>query len=101
MHLKFNPYIALATAVVGAVAVDQIAKKAGAPKPGQDPAKAAETQKYIKVGAGLAALAASYFYGDKTTKALLLGLGVGGLATQIPQVNQKLIVPAEQKLFKA
>lgn len=97
MSLKFNPYIALATAVVGAVAVDQLAKKAVKPT---DP-KAVENQKYVKLGVGAAALAASWFYGDKTTKALLLGLGVGGLATQSAMVQEKLLLPAEQKLLKA
>lgn len=97
MSLKFNPYIALAAAVVGAVAVDQVAKKAVKPTD----AKAADHQKYLKVGVGAAALAASYFYGDKTTKALLLGLGVGGLATQVGMVQEKLLLPAEQKLLKA
>lgn len=95
MSLKFNPYIALATAVVGAVAVDQLAKKAIKPT---DP-KAADNQKYVKLGVGAAALAASWFYGDKTTKAILLGLGVGGLATQAAVVQTKLLQPAEQKLF--
>lgn len=95
MSLKFNPYIALAAAVVGAVAVDQVAKKAVKPT---DP-KAADTQKYVKIGVGAAALAASWFYGDKTTKALLLGLGVGGLATQAKVVQENLLVKADQKLF--
>jgi hypothetical protein len=96
MSLKFNPYIALATAVVGAVAVDQLAKKA-APSMSLD----AEKQKYAKAGLGIAALAASYFYGDRTTKAVLLGLGLGGLATQVPMVQDKLLAPVEQKLLKA
>lgn len=95
MSLKFNPLLAAAAAVVGAVALDQVAKKAAAPT---DP-KAADKQKYVKVGVGVAALAASYFYGDKTTKALLLGLGVGGLATQSAMVQTKLLAPADQKLF--
>lgn len=97
MSLKFNPYIALAAAVVGAVAVDQLAKKAVKPTD----QKAVENQKYVKLGVGAAALAASYFYGDKTTKALLVGLGVGGLATQVGVVQEKLLLPAEQKLLGA
>lgn len=92
MSLKFNPYIALAAAVVGAVAVDQVTKKTVT-----DPTK----HKHVKMGVGVAALAASYFYGDKTTKALLLGLGVGGLATQVDVVQTKLLLPVEQKLLKA
>ncbi len=95
MSLKFNPYIALAAAVVGAVAVDQVAKKAVKPT---DP-KAVVTQKYLKIGVGVAALAASWFYGDKTTKAILVGLGVGGLATQVPMVQQKLLAPVDRKLL--
>lgn len=97
MSLKFNPYLALATAVVGAVAVDQLAKKAIKPT---DP-KALDNQKYVKLGVGAAALAASWFYGDKTTKAILIGLGVGGLATQVPMVQEKLLAPADRKLLGA
>lgn len=95
MSLKFNPYIALATAVVGAVAVDQLAKKAVPPKD----SIAMERKKMVAIGTGVAALAASYFYGDQTTKALLLGLGIGGLATQVNVVQTKLLEPFEMKLL--
>lgn len=91
--MKFNPYIALAAAVVGAVAVDQVLKQTedGNTKP--------QRKKYARLGVGAAALTASWFYGDKTTKALLLGLGVGSLATQVPVVQEKLISPVERRYF--
>lgn len=95
MSLKFNPYIAAATALVGAVALDQVSKKA---LPAAD---AAEKRKHLLLAAGGAAMLASWFYGDKTTKAVLFGLGLGGLATQVPVVQEKLLVPVEKKLLKA
>lgn len=91
MSLKFNPLIALAAAAVGAVAADQVIRK----KVQGDQ----EDQRMVRLGVGGAAVLASYFYGDKTTKALLLGLGVGTLATQLKVVNEKLLAPVDRKLF--